>query len=136
MQLEVGSILEGKVTKITRFGAFVALPEGKTGLVHISEIADTYVNDVRDHVQEGQTVKVKVIGIGDEGNINLSIKKAEEKPRQPQPRPQHVQNQAGAGYSELSFEDKLKLFLQESDSKIASSKLYEGRRVSSRRRKS
>ena len=62
MQLEVGAILEGKVTGITKFGAFVALPEGKSGLVHISEIANTYVSEVRDYVQDGQTVKVKIIG--------------------------------------------------------------------------
>ncbi|MGI5936808.1 MAG: S1 RNA-binding domain-containing protein [Oscillospiraceae bacterium] len=136
MQLEVGSVLEGKVTKITKFGAFVALPEGKSGLVHISEIANTYVNDVHDHVQEGQTVKVKVIGIGGDGKINLSIKKAGEKSRQPQSRPQQcVQNQAGTNYAELSFEDKLKQFLQESDSKIAASKFYENRRGSGRRRR-
>ena len=77
MQLEVGTIVEGKVTGITKFGAFVTLPDGKSGLVHISEIANTYVNDVHEHVTDGQTVKVKVIGISPEGKINLSIKKAE-----------------------------------------------------------
>ena len=78
MQLQVGMVTEGKVTGITKFGAFVALPDGKSGLVHISEIANTFVNDVHDYVQDGQTVKVKVIGIGDDGKINLSIKKAED----------------------------------------------------------
>ena len=78
MQLQVGMVIEGKVTGITKFGAFVALPEGKSGLVHISEIANTFVNDVHDYVQDGQTVKVKIIGIGDDGKINLSIKKADE----------------------------------------------------------
>ena len=78
MQLQVGMVIEGKVTGITKFGAFVALPEGKSGLVHISEIANTFVNDVHDYVQDGQTVKVKIIGIGDDGKINLSIKKAED----------------------------------------------------------
>ena len=86
MQLQVGMVLEGKVTGITKFGAFVALPDGKSGLVHISEIANTFVNDVHDYVQDGQTVKVKIIGIADDGKINLSIKKAEapeaEEPRQ------------------------------------------------------
>ena len=83
MQLQVGMVLEGKVTGITKFGAFVALPDGKSGLVHISEIANTFVNDVHDYVEDGQTVKVKIIGIADDGKINLSIKKAEapEAPR-------------------------------------------------------
>ena len=78
MQLQVGMVVEGKVTGITKFGAFVTMPDGKSGLVHISEIANTFVNDVHDFVQDGQTVKVKVIGIADDGKINLSIKRAEE----------------------------------------------------------
>ena len=77
MQPTVGEILEGKVTGITKFGAFVSLPDGSSGLVHISEIANTFVSDVHDYVSEGQTVKVKVIGINENGKINLSIKKAE-----------------------------------------------------------
>ena len=83
MEFGVGSVLEGKVTGITKFGAFVSLPEGKSGLVHISEIAYTYVNDVKDHLQEGQEVKVKVIGIDENGRINLSIKKAMDPPPRP-----------------------------------------------------
>ena len=83
MQLQVGMVLEGKVTGITKYGA---RPDGMSGLVHISEIANTFVNDVHDYVQDGQTVKVKIIGIADDGKINLSIKKAEapeaEAPRQ------------------------------------------------------
>ncbi len=85
MQPTVGEIFEGKVTGITKFGAFVSLPDGSNGLVHISEIANTYVNDVHDHVTEGQTVKVKVIGISEAGKINLSIKRAEP----PAPRPEN-----------------------------------------------
>ncbi len=74
-EISVGSILDGKVTGITKFGAFVALPEGQSGLVHISEIAYSYVNEVTDHLKEGQEVKVKVIGIDQANRINLSIKK-------------------------------------------------------------
>ena len=77
MEFGVGSIVEGKVTGITKFGAFVALPEGKSGLVHISEIAYTYVNDVKEHLKEGQEVKVKVIGIDENGRINLSISRSQ-----------------------------------------------------------
>ncbi|MBP3271190.1 MAG: S1 RNA-binding domain-containing protein [Ruminococcus sp.] len=76
MQLEVGKIYEGKVTGITKFGAFVEIEKGTTGMVHISEIANTYVNEITDHIQEGQTVKVKVLSLGDNGKIGLSIKKA------------------------------------------------------------
>ena len=76
MGIEVGSILDGKVTGITKFGAFVSLPGNRSGLVHISEIAYSYVNDVHDLLCEGQDVKVKVIGIDDNNRINLSIKQA------------------------------------------------------------
>ena len=87
MEFGVGSVVEGKVTGLTKFGAFVSLPEGKSGLVHISEIAYTYVNEVKDHLQEGQEVKVKVIGIDDAGRINLSIKKAQDPPPREARRP-------------------------------------------------
>ena len=80
MGFEVGSILEGKVSGITKFGAFVTLPENRSGLVHISEIAYSYVNDVHDHLTEGQTVTVKVIGIDENNRINLSIKQALPQP--------------------------------------------------------
>lgn len=76
MQLEVGKIYEGKVTGITKFGAFVELDKNTTGMVHISEVANTFVNDIKDHLQEGQTVKVKVLSVGDDKKISLSIKKA------------------------------------------------------------
>ena len=80
MEFGVGSILDGKVTGITKFGAFVSLPEGRSGLVHISEIAYSYVNEVSDHLQEGQEVKVKVIGIDQANRINLSIKQVAPPP--------------------------------------------------------
>ena len=80
MELTVGAILEGKVKSITNFGAFVALPENKTGMVHISEVANAYVSDIRQHLTEGQDVKVVVIG-NENGKINLSIKRLESKPQ-------------------------------------------------------
>ncbi len=83
MQIEVGQIVEGKVTGITNFGVFVDLGEGKSGLVHISEIAQTYVSDVREFVKEGDIVKMKVLNISDDGKISLSIKRAIEN-QQPQ----------------------------------------------------
>ena len=80
MQLEVGKIYEGKVTGITKFGAFVELEPGTTGMVHISEVANTFVNEIRDHLTEGQQVKVKVLNVTDDGKISLSIKKAVDNP--------------------------------------------------------
>lgn len=90
MYPEVGEILEGKVTAILKFGAFVDIGGGKSGMVHISEVANTYVNDIKDHVAEGQTVKVKVINVADDGKISLSIKKA-QKQEEPHPRKQQYQ---------------------------------------------
>ena len=80
MQLDVGKIYEGKVTGITKFGAFVELEPGTTGMVHISEVANTFVNEIKDFLTEGQTVKVKVLSVGEDGKISLSIKKAADNP--------------------------------------------------------
>ena len=80
MELTVGAIFEGKVKSITNFGAFISLPENKTGMVHISEVANAYVSDIRQHLTEGQDVKVMVIGT-ENGKINLSIKRLEPKPQ-------------------------------------------------------
>lgn len=140
--LTVGEVVEGKVTGIANFGAFVSLPEGKSGLVHISEIANTYVSNVKDHVSEGQTVKVKVIGINETGKINLSIKQAEAAPAQrreaspPIRRPAAESRQAPpAPPAEPSFEDKLKHFMQDSDSRISGSRLYADKKSGYRRRR-
>ena len=84
-KLEVGAIFEGKVTGITKFGAFVDIG-GKTGMVHISEVAPVFVKEIRDFVTEGQAVKVKVIGINDDGKISLSMKKVDESAQQRPPR--------------------------------------------------
>ena len=86
MELTVGAILEGKVKSITNFGAFISLPENKTGLVHISEVANAYVSDIRTFLTEGQDVKVVVIGL-ENGKVNLSIKRLEAKPQREIPRP-------------------------------------------------
>ena len=141
MEFGVGSVLEGKVTGITKFGAFVSLPEGKSGLVHISEIAYSYVNDVKEHLKEGQEVKVKVIGIDENGRINLSIKKAMDPPPRPagQGRPMgRPGGHNGGGFrgkpapaEPASFEDRLKQFMAASDSKL--SELRQSERRSSRR---
>ena len=85
MQLDVGKIYDGKVTGITKFGAFVELEPGTTGMVHISEVANTFVSEIKDHIAEGQAVKVKVLAVGEDGKISLSIKKAMAPPP-PSPR--------------------------------------------------
>ncbi|MGN0985396.1 MAG: S1 RNA-binding domain-containing protein [Candidatus Enterenecus sp.] len=154
MAFEVGSVLEGKVTGITKFGAFVSLPDNRSGLVHISEIAYSYVNDVHDHLSEGQTVTVKVIGIDEHNRINLSIKQAAPPPPRPErrpparpagsagdgparsgarrpPRPQTFQPEPAMPKGPASFEDQLKQFMATSDSKL--SELHMNEKRSSRR---
>ena len=126
MELIVGSIVDGKVTGITKFGAFVSLPEGRSGLVHISEIA--YVNEVSDYLSVGQDVKVKIVGIDDNGRINLSIKKAQDPPPRPQGRRPGPAPAAPAQRSNpASFEDKLKQFMQDSDSRLSGVRRYNER---------
>ncbi len=128
MQVEVGAVLEGKVTGITKFGAFVELAPGKTGMVHISEVANTYVKEITDHISEGQTVKVKVLNINEDGKISLSIKKAappptrtQRPPAQSPGRPGNFEWQSSAsrrGGNE-SFEDMMSRFKQASDEKMS-----------------
>ena len=160
MELTVGAILEGKVKSITNFGAFIALPENKTGMVHISEVANAYVSDIRQHLTEGQDVKVVVIG-NENGKVNLSIKRLEAKPQrentqrgngnfrpnngprrdagfnpqqsQPQSRPQRAPVQPAAPKTaDQLFEEKLKAFMSESDTKLSS--IRADHRTKSRRR--
>ena len=160
MELTVGAVLEGKVKSITNFGAFIALPENKTGMVHISEVANAYVSDIRAHLTEGQDVKVVVIG-NENGKINLSIKRLEPKPQRenmprnnnfrsnnaprrenPAPQPQQSQPQnrpqrppvqpAAPKTADQLFEEKLKAFMSESDSKLSG--IRADHRTKSRRR--
>ena len=177
MELTVGAVLEGKVKSITNFGAFIALPDNKTGMVHISEIANAYVSDIRQHLTEGQDVKVMVIGT-DNGKINLSIKRLEPKPQREnngfqrreggnfqrreggfqrregnggnfqrreggfqnreqnqQSRPQRAPVQPAAPKTaDQLFEEKLKAFMTESDSKLSGIRQYADQRGGRRRR--
>ncbi|MGI6264546.1 MAG: S1 RNA-binding domain-containing protein [Acutalibacteraceae bacterium] len=124
MQLEVGSVFEGKVTGITKFGAFVELPDGRNGMVHISEVASTYVKEISDHVSVGQTVKVKVLNVGEDGKVSLSMKKAQPPVRR-EPRPRAEQAHRPGGFewqpssNSGSFEDMMSKFKQQSDEKIS-----------------
>ena len=158
MELTVGAILEGKVKSITNFGAFVSLDENHVGMVHISEVANAYVSDIRQHLTEGQDVKVMVIG-NENGKINLSIKRLEPKPQRGnaprnnnnrgprrdgeghansgsfrRERPAPVQAAAPKTADQL-FEEKLKAFMSESDNKISSIKQYSDHRTRGSRRR-
>ncbi len=150
MQLDVGKVYEGKVTGITKFGAFVELEPGTTGMVHISEVANTFVNEIKDHLAEGQTVKVKVLSISDEGKISLSIKKAVDNP----PQQKNFKRGSGGGRRpdgagktqqrqekepqtpESAFEDMLSKFKQSSDERMGDlKKVIDNKRRSPSRRK-
>ena len=120
MSLEVGAIVEGEVTGITNFGAFVPLPEGKVGLIHISEVSNVYVKDVHDFLKEKDKVKVKVLSIDERGKIGLSIKQLTPPPPAP-PKPQRPVSQerrAPKVATPVSFEDKLSRFLKDSDDRL------------------
>ena len=147
MELTVGAIVEGKIKTITNFGAFVALPENKTGMVHISEVANTYVSDIRQHLTEDQDVKVMVIG-REGGKINLSIKRLEARPQNENrggfnSRP-HNQNRPARQSAptpppapktaDQLFEEKLKAFMSDSDSKLSGVRQYADHRTRNRRR--
>lgn len=135
MDLAVGAIVEGKVKSITSFGAFVSLPEGKTGLVHISEVASTFVNNIRDHLTEGQTVRVKVLSIDPAGKISLSIRRAETPAPKAAPVKTGTHRKPAPQKTEpLTFEEKLKQFMSDSDSKLSANRLYTDHRTKTRRR--
>ncbi len=146
MELTVGAILEGKVKTITNYGAFITLPGNATGMVHISEVSNTYVSDIRQHLSEGQDVKVMVISV-DGNKVNLSIKRLEAKPQRdsrspirrdsaaPQVRtPRAPTPPPAPKTADQLFEEKLKQFMTESDSKISSIRQYSDHRTKSRRR--
>ena len=159
MELTVGAIVEGKVKSITKFGAFISLPENQTGMVHISEITHAYVNDIHEHLTEGQDVKVMVIAM-ENGKINLSIRRtmpapARQNADRPKPvgdrpkpdfRQQRPQQEAArpaparprpaqpAAAQPQSFDDMLKQFMADSDSKMSGIKQYSERKTKTRKR--
>ena len=124
--LEIGAVLDGKVTGLTNFGAFVSFPDGSSGMVHISEVSTSFVKDIKDHLKEGQEVKVKVMSISDEGKVSLSIKKVLEETEAPKKqfasknkRPANVwQGQPAKQQENMSFEDMMARFKQVSDEKM------------------
>lgn len=115
MSIEIGTEVEGKVTGLTKFGAFIELPEGKVGLVHISQIADSYVTDITKHLRVGDVIKVKVLGSAKEGKFDLSIKQVGKTAWQAKARrPREEAGRPAPG----SFEDKITQFLKQSDEKL------------------
>lgn len=156
MQPEVGKIYEGKVTGITKFGAFVEIEPKITGMVHISEVANTYVSEIKDHLTEGQQVKVKVLGVSEEGKISLSIKKALPAPPKKAPANRQNAGNRSSGKSggqsnrktgekaapkepvtpESAFEDMMNKFKASSDERMSDIKknIDSKRRNTSRRR--
>jgi S1 RNA binding domain protein len=139
MSIEVGNKLQGKVTGITKFGAFVELAEGSTGLVHISEVADKYVKDINDHLKVGDVVEVKVINVEKDGKIGLSIKRAIDRPERPvrsdrgdrgdsrgghSGRPRHGSGRSNDNHRapKENFESKMARFLKDSEDRLSSLK--------------
>lgn len=147
MQLEVGAILEGKVTRVKDFGAFVKLPDGTNGMVHISEVSNEYIQELSEVLSEGQTVNVKVMSVSPEGKVALSIKRTQERPEGGAPQRNNRNNDAprqnrgpkpqqrssrqsdpgkvwqprvqAAQTGEVSFEDMMSKFKTQSEEKIS-----------------
>ena len=130
MAVEIGAILEGKVTGITNFGAFVELPDKTTGMVHISEVSSSFIKDIHEKLSEGDVVKVKVIDINEKGKIALSIKKALPQEEAPAPKktygdkPKRSQPPVWTGTPKnepenMSFEDMLARFKTKSDERMS-----------------
>lgn len=117
MPIEIGSDVEGKVTGIAKFGAFVELPEGKVGLVHISQVADSYVTDVSKHIRVGDMVKVRVLGMSKADKYDLSIKQA-GKPAWEEQKRARRKDAEGPRAAPGSFEDKITRFLKSSEEKL------------------
>ena len=148
MQLEIGKIYKGKVKGITNYGAFVEIPlEGSkpvTGMVHISEVSNTYVTDIHTHLEEGQSVQVKVLNISEQGKISRSIKKAlpaDDKPQKSRP-PRRQERDRGAAWEaksqkpagEMTFEDMMNRFKQNSEERMCDIRRNTDRKNGSKRR--
>ena len=129
MQLDMDTVYEGTVTGLTNFGAFVKLDNGTTGMVHISEVAAEYVNDINEHLSEGDKVKVKVVEINEKGKVSLSIKKALPQPEKPKPaKPRNNNRNNNKGWkgavqeeqnTPMSFEDMMAKFKTQSEDKVS-----------------
>ena len=137
MQIDIGSVHEGTVTGLTKFGAFVKLENGASGMVHISEVSNEYVSEISDHLAEGDKVKVKVIEINEKGKISLSIKKALPQPEKPKPSKPKRENNSNRGWkgapqqdtsAPMSFEDMMAKFKAQSEDKMSDLKRMSDKR--------
>lgn len=135
MSIAVGDIIEGKITGTTNFGAFVSLPEGNNGLIHISEISNDYVEKVDDYVERGQEVKVKVLTVK-EGKIGLSLKALEVKKEIPKKKREVTEWSKPENTPDLSFEDKLSQFMKDSSEKYDQLRSRDGKRGAGQRYRS
>ena len=133
MPLAPGDLVQGKVAKLVKFGVIVELPEGRSGLVHISEIADAFVRDVSDYFEEGDELRVKILGTDDRGRLQLSAKQAEarEPIRPVEPSPRHM----GSGRTSESFEERLSEFMKHSERRLVDLKRNRDAKRKRRRRK-
>ncbi|MFC6591301.1 S1 RNA-binding domain-containing protein [Deinococcus lacus] len=113
MQLEPGAVVEGRITRVTDFGAFIQFDNGETGLVHISQIAHSFVRNIHDHVREGESIEVKVLGRDERGRLDLSIKELLEEPEEV-PRPRAI------GRQSPQFEAKLRSFMRDAKERTTS----------------
>ena len=137
MQIDIGSVHEGTVTGLTKFGAFVKLENGVSGMVHISEVSNEYVSEISEHLAEGDKVKVKVIEINEKGKISLSIKKALPQPEKPKPSKPKRENNSNRGWKgapqqdtsePMSFEDMMAKFKAQSEDKMSDLKRMSDKR--------
>ena len=120
MAIEVGAKTQGKISGITKFGAFVDLEGGKTGLVHISEVSSQYVNDINEILSVGDQVDVKVMSVGEDGKIALSIRRCQDDERPRRPRPQRQQKKAPQQQRTQDFDTMLNNFMKDSDERLSS----------------
>ncbi|MBO5163767.1 MAG: S1 RNA-binding domain-containing protein [Ruminococcus sp.] len=144
MQLEIGKIYTGKVKGIAQYGAFIDIEGGGTGMVHISEISNTFVNEVREFLTIGQEVRVKVIGINEQGKVSLSIKKADDGSvpapekravkKERRPKPNIYEPKKSVPQSEMTFDDMLAHFKQSSEERIGDLKRSTDRKNGTRRK--
>ncbi len=142
MQITIGEIIEGKVTGITKFGVFVDIGGGKSGMVHISEVANTFVSDINEILKLGDTVKAKILNVSDDGKISLSIKKASEPPKKqfkerktpPAYKPDNSYTWTPKKAEPASFEEMMNQFKQSSDEKFSDLKRKNGDTSRSKRR--
>lgn len=135
--MEIGAIYVGKVTGITKYGCFVAFGENKSGMVHISEVSNNYINDINEVITMNQEVKVKLLKIDENGRISLSIKKAEPRPVRPKREEavHYTPKKRVVPMSEMTFEEKMKMFMTDSQERLTDVKHNTEKKTGGKRRK-